>query len=448
MPQNHQRDLVFAYRTIFADIYRSDGLKKLSEYAREIYTQPTASDARIIHAVAQVTEKILGTNVSNTVRASLQKNNYVSTVDHHGPLSHAAFFQPHLLRMVLDTEKEIPATIVLSCASVSLDNHTFPRGFYFFNDYGERVRLPFFSLHDRHVSVYGQRPFTQTDATRNMISREQRTEIYDVLGEVLQNSELYMFENYRSQISFMNHKVMKKIYPEGGDFVSLAIEDVVRELFCSGYLEEDLFVASILFNPRIRTRFLQETNGIQTSHDFARKDTTVFFWGQREGIRVPLRVTGEYLTNDTKGIQIHLDVQSIQDALRDELIFPNLALCLIVLSSRGMNLGGGFFQVDYLPSLIEHAKKVIADCGLDEIQWGRGNYLGGDYTYMPQFNSHDVTALDIVKNPPCAEDVTYYAHTVSIHEAIDRIIPDVYHILDSRLRSEWEHIVMNTTDLQ
>ena len=440
------RDVVFAYRTLFASLYTTEGHKSLTEYVGEAYKERTASDSLIVDAIFRVTEKILGSSVGTSVVQSLEKNNYVSTVDHHGPLSHPAFFQPNLLRTILDTEIGLPATIVLSCASVSLDNHTYPRGFYFYDNFGERVRLPLFSLHDRHHSVYGQRPFTHADAELNILKLRQYGEVYDGLLTLLQDEQLYTLETYRAQITYINHCLMREICPEGGNFVSIAIEDVVRELLCTSFLEHDPLTSGILFNAKTRDFFLKETNGIQTSHDFTRRETTVLFWGQRNGVRVPLRIVGEYLIDEIREIQIHLDVRSIQIALHEEKIFPNLALSLILLSSRGMDQGGGFFQVDYLPSLVLHAQKVSSQSGLDYMTWGKTDYLGGDFSFMPKFIGRDVTALDILKNPPCVTDIKYYADTVSVAEAIDRIIPDMYHILDNKLRNEWEHIVMNTTD--
>lgn len=446
MTSNHQRDTVFAYRKLFAGIYASEGHKSLTEYAREVYRDATRSDPVVVDAIARVAEKTLGVCVGASVRESLQDNNYVSTVDHHGPLSHPAFFQPNLLRMILDTEMKLPATIVLSCASVSLDNHTYPRGFYFFDEQGRRLRLPFFSLQDRHHSVYGQRPFTPNDVLQNISRLDQCGGVPALLLELLKDNKLSMQESYRAQITYINHILMRKICPEGGDFVSVAIEDVVRELLCTAYLAHDPFISNILFNTEIRDLFLKETNGIQTSHDFARKGTTVLFWGQKKGVRVPLRVIEGYLVDEAKEFRIHLDKDSVQSALQEEIIFPNLALCLILLSSRGMNLGGGFFQVDYLPRLMGHAKGVAVSMGLEEIPWGRTDYLGGDYTFMPLFHSEEVTALDILTNPPCATDITYYSDHVTVAGAIDRIVPDMYHILDNRLRNEWEHVVIHTAD--
>jgi hypothetical protein len=448
MSDNRMRDVVFAYRKNFSDLYAVHGKTLVTEYANEIYNEGSGSDPSVIVSLKTVAEKNLGGEVGARVACSLQSTNYVSTVDHHGPLSHSAFFQPHLLRMALDKERNLPATIVLSCASVSLDNHTFPRGLYFYNAYGERVRIPFFSLHDRHHSVYGQRPFTKVDILKTVEKIYHHAEVAFFADEVLRDETLYSFDSYRAQVTYLNYALMQKLCPEGGDFVSLPIEDVVRELFYTLLFQEDTLISSILFRDEVRRCFLRETNGIQTSHDFTRKETTTFFWGNKDGIRIPLRVKGEYLCDEHGVFRIHLDIYSIQTALSEEKIFPNLALCLITLSSLGMNLGGGYFQVDYLPSLTLHTQNVLRMSGLRGVSWGKTDYLGGDYTFMPPSYGEAVTPLSILKNPPCLSDITYYGEKLFMKDAIDRIIPEVYYILDNKLRNEWESIVMNTTDTE
>lgn len=446
MSSDQMREVVFAFRPVLGRIYAEERETTLLDYSRRIYTHSQKTDHLVISAISGIVRRCLGDQVAENVRMSLEKSNYVSTVDHHGPLSHPAFFQPHLLRASLDHEEGIPATIVLSCGSVSLDNHTFPRGLFFHTEEGERVRLPFVSLHDRHVSVYGRRSFSYGDIAKNLSNITTCPLVTEALTLILEDVELYTKDTYRDQVTFLNHRLMERILPPGSDFVSITIEDVVREILCSEYLYTNTSLAQILFNTEARTQFLLNTNGIQTSHDFTRSNTTVLFWGLHHGVRVPLRIKSGILTDEVGEICIPFDSSHVQTALREESIFPNLALCLLVLSSLGMRLGGGFFQVDYLPMLILKTRQTCASMNIEVPFDDFSHFLGGDFMFLPSQAGSDVTPLDYIRNYLGVDDVVQYSQKTTVHEAIDRIIPEVYHILDNKLRNEWEGVVMNTTD--
>jgi hypothetical protein len=448
MASDPKKEVVFAYRPILGQIYSGEKQTSLFDYSRRIYTRSHRTDAVVASAVQKVAQRCLGDCVAEQVRVSLERGNYVSTVDHHGPLSHPAFFQPHVLRMILDQNENIPATIVLSCGSVSLDNHTFPRGLWFHGDAGERVRFPFMSLRDRHVSVYGREPFAYTDIVKTLSHMKACPPIMETLTDVLQDVDLYTKNSYRDQITFMNHQLMKRVLPQGGDFVSITIEEVVQEILCSEYLFSSTGIAPILFDADARTRFLFATNGIQTSHDFTRANTTVLFWGLDRGVRVPLRITNGFLTDAGGMISVPFDPYHIEAALRAEYIFPNLALCLLVLSSLGMQLGGGFLQVDYLPSLVAKAKQACNEVHTRIDFNATSDFMGGDFIFLPSPDISPLTVLDYIQQPIGVTDVIRYGRMTTVSDAIDRIIPDVYHILDNRMRNEWEGVVMNTTDLR
>src|SRR3989338_8510242 len=139
---DQMRRAVSKYRPKLGEIYKKEGKSTIADYAKRIYADRQPSDKVVIDAVAKITKEIIGPTVAQSVRAGLQKSDYISTVDHHGPICHPSFFQPDLLRTALDRPAGIPAIAVLSGGSVTLNKHSFPQVLYFHNGDGEKVYLP------------------------------------------------------------------------------------------------------------------------------------------------------------------------------------------------------------------------------------------------------------------------------------------------------------------
>lgn len=431
------RKVVFKHRPKLAEIYKKEGKSTIVRYASKIYRGRKASDTIVAHAIVKITEDILGQSIAENVRTSLEKTDYVSTVDHHGPICYPGFFQPDLLRTVLDKEADIPATIVLSCASVSLSNHTFPRGLSFRNADGEEIYVPLFAARHRRASVYGQECFSRRDAEDFLSQLKVHSpELCAVLTPIFLDEKLFRLKNYRSQITVLNYGLMQAVGLRGSDFVSLSIEEVVREVLISHHFENDTPIAKILFDESSRNVFLQEANGIQTSHDFANDHTTVLFWGLREGIRIPLRIIDGILVDEDKDMHIPLERESIEKALLAEEIFPNLAFCLVLLSYHGMVLGGGFSQVDYLPELLKKMRQVSSQIGEKVWKKTKDDYLGGDFIYFPKSFSRESTLLDVLKNPIQRSDLGRFVKNTTVSTAIDNVIPVVYKIISAKLEKK------------
>lgn len=428
------RKVVFKYRPKLGVIYKKNGKRVIADYSRDVYIGKKATNEIVSNAIVKVTEKIFGTEKGSIVRESLQKNNYLSTVDHHGPVCHPSFFQPDLLRTILDKEQGIPATIVLSCASVTLSNHSFPRGFSFHSEAGGEIRLPLFGVRHRRSCVYSKERFSREEGEKFLSQIVVYRKMYDILLPIFSDEHLYILENYRSQVTFLNERLMNKVGLGGSDFISISIEDVVREILVTHHLGTDTFFSRVLFDQKTRNIFLEETNGIQTSHNFSNEHTTVLFWGAYNGIRVSLRIKDSALVDKEKNIHIILDKEHIERALIEEKIFPNLALCLILLSSYGVNLGGGFSQVDYLPLLREKMERVLFRIGKKKHKWGNILFMGGDFMYLPKQFSSDSTLLDVLNNPMKKLDFTRFVKETTVSKAIDAIIPDVYEIISARLK--------------
>ncbi len=432
---DQMKKVVFKHRPRLAAIYRREGNRTITSYIRRTCLNGRASDEIVTDAIAKIAEEILGSAVAHRVRLSLRKNNFVSTVDHHGPICYPGFFQPNLLRMMLNTENGIPATVVLSCASVSLNNHTYPRGLSFHTAEGEEIRLPLFSAHHRRTAVYGQAPFSRTDAKDLLLRLMPHSErLHSVLTPILLQAELFPLKKYRSQITLLNHSLMRTVGIDSGDFVSISIEEVAREILLSHHFENDTPLARILFDETARDIFIRETDGIQTSHDRTNDHTTVLFWGLHEGMRIPLRIRDGILLDDNDRLRIPLEKDSLREALLKESLFPNLALCLILLSYHGMVLGGGFSQVDYLPELLKKMRRVFLRIG--EAAWTttKGDSLGGDYTYIPAPRSSDRTMLDMLEHPIGRSDIFSFANHTTVSSAIERIIPIAHTIISAKLK--------------
>lgn len=435
MSIDQMKKVVFKHRPKLAEIYRKEGKNTIAKYIRTSYRNGKASEEVVLNAITKITEEILGPSIAQKVRSSLQRNNFVSTVDHHGPICYPGFFQPDLLRTLSDTERGIPATIVLSCASISLNNHTFPRGFSFHGTDGEEIRLPLLRARHHRASVYGQECFSHEDAEAFLLRMKTHSEkLSTLLTPILLRKELFHVKNYRSQITLLNHELMDAIGVGGSDFVSISIEEVARDILLSHHFENNTPFAKILFDETARDIFIQETDGIQTSHDLANDHTTILFWGLQEGIRIPLRIKNGILTDRNENIRLPMERSALKEALLTERIFPNLALCLILLSYHGMTLGGGFSQIDYLPELRKKMRRVISRIGEKPWKKPTDDYLGGDYIYIPTSFSSDNTAIDILNDRLDLSDILSFAKNTTVAAAIDKTIPIAYKIISAKLK--------------
>ncbi|MCB1742569.1 MAG: hypothetical protein KDK91_19495, partial [Gammaproteobacteria bacterium] len=110
--------------------------------------------------VERLTQRALGNEVAARALADLRESPVVLTANHHGLDTFAQQFQQSLLfsRRRLPSGRLVHGSLVLACATVPLNNLTYPRGILLYGHRDEKaapgpLKLPLFSDRTKHDAV-------------------------------------------------------------------------------------------------------------------------------------------------------------------------------------------------------------------------------------------------------------------------------------------------------
>ncbi|MDQ5950298.1 MAG: hypothetical protein QG585_240, partial [Patescibacteria group bacterium] len=158
------KKIVFPKKPVFASLYEKYGKDNWSKYIDEKFPKKSFLNEKkeeLFEAIREITLPVLGEEKTEKIINSLNKTGFASSADHNGLLSHPFFSHFALLRA-----KKDKTLISFVCGSISLSNSSYPRGFYFHDEYLNEVKLPFVSLNGRKRSIYGHEAFTKEQMER------------------------------------------------------------------------------------------------------------------------------------------------------------------------------------------------------------------------------------------------------------------------------------------
>lgn len=367
-------------RPVLADVAARFGSQALYAYAQGYFRNPARPDParqrELIAAVGREAERLLGPAVSQRAVRQLQRYYFASTADHHGPLCHPFFLNTNLLTaapVVEDARLAATSVIVLACASVALDNSSFPRGLLFHRREvasGSSVleRLPFFSSHVRPSLVYGLRPYGAADLTpiANKLHNWRRDRrlaagtaaaLDELLTGVYRRPDVLALGSYADQVTVTNAELWQRMFAASGqtapDLVYLSLEHLVVRLLLDHHLEADTTLHQILFDPSYDALLTRHFEGISGAFSRDDRSGTYLFWAVPPGARyrVPLVREGGALVS-ADGYRLELTPAAVRRALESHELVPSLLLDFLVLSGYyGLTCLGGFSQVDYLTQM-------------------------------------------------------------------------------------------------
>ena len=132
-------DSVLSKKPILKKIVLKHGHKTLHEYAQDyidVNRGPGFAKRQneFLAVFRRYTLRVLGRDIANAATQQLKKHYFVSTADHHGPVTHPFFINGNLVTAVPYFGYPDPLLkyiIVLSCGNVSLGNSSYPRGLLF-----------------------------------------------------------------------------------------------------------------------------------------------------------------------------------------------------------------------------------------------------------------------------------------------------------------------------
>jgi hypothetical protein len=361
----------------------------------------------LLNVVYHYVAPLLGETVAEKVVRELNVLPAVLTAHHHGVDFQAQSVQTSLIFSLRTVGGKPASTVpVFACGNVALNNSTYPRGLLLYHanrgaaEFALPVKLPIFPDQHKRTSVsiagsYNARMLgraaqhLKTMAGKEQVSRTLAAAADSILREDYRNEEIMKLENYSQQAVVLNNRVWKRCFQKRNhapDMVFLELEQITNLLLEIDFNNEDSLVWQVMFNPKIRTRLLNQLDGAKACWDRAKMAQrllananhaipspgncgTIFFWGVCDrGYRIPLLLTcnsGGAISlqgRDDRGKLWSFPFQpaEIIKSLRAGRLLPSLLTCYSTIGfARGISCCGGYFQAHYLSIMQRGLIKVF-----------------------------------------------------------------------------------------
>lgn len=381
-----------AQRPILIQILSRFGNYTIDRYTKTFFHAaiPTIQPRKeFIEIAEKKTAGLLGPDIAKKLRQELTDNPVLLTGNHHCPDYLSITIQGSILFAL--SKKKGQVLPVIACADIPLNNADYPRGIVTasgvkVNIYPDREKhrlvscTPAFSREMLHTAQ--QNIHTLFDQQK--ITLQEKTLLLDILETAYASDSVLREISYSDQIVLLNSMLWKRIFapsfrPHMPDIVFLEMEDIVVRLLQKDFQKSDTFFSTVLFNAAVRSRVLQELDGIygcwdlkklallnSGTHTYEEKQQlkkhvgTVFFWGiDQKGRRYSLQLQEaggrtELQGRDDSGTlhTFRFSPEHIASYLREKSLLPCLFTSYTSLSFvRGFTCYGGFMQTDYLTAM-------------------------------------------------------------------------------------------------
>ncbi len=448
---NEIKSQVYAKRPILGEIIATHGHRTLLDYARQYADNLAAVEpARkrdFVNVVAEEAGRVLGAATAESVRRHLNKYYYVSTTDHHGPLSHPFFLHANLLAAAPHEHAEAghEQFVVLACSNVSLNNSSYPRGVLFHSHLGDEVSLRYVSLfpsRDRHSPVFNQPAYSSRAAAllrRELeqtvaagVPRSRVDAIVDLFGRAA-----FSDQNYSDQITRINAELWHMFFPvhrTAPGLVTLSQERVTLLLLERYHLFQVTDIHRILFDPDIHREVLDRFEGIPGAFTLREGRGTFLFWGYDRKTRLRFKLLPEdgYLVSPDRTFRVRLNPEAVAVAIRAGELIPSMLVTLLLYSCYyGVKCLGGFSQVNYLTWMQQAYAKIFPAAQA----MGDTKALCGDLVFANISLGNDDTAaatgLDFILygSEDSYQQFLDLCHRHTLAETLDPILPVLHRIL-------------------
>ena len=431
MTLDEARKTVTKDRPQLRALFENDGATSIAEY----YTQTTGTPSvlphtnELINAITHITEERIDKNTAQRIAETLRQSYTVGTADHHGPVSHP-FFTNNIL-----VEAHFKKTVlILTCAGISLDNSSYPRGILFHDATGTLCRLPFVPLSKQHHPVYGfKEDFKkiQEHALRGLPKIDLTDTQKQILIDILKNSP--QTNDYTTFSTQLTYRLCQLVLGEDTSVVYIDQETLVSDVLIQHHLTTDTPLFKILFDTTVRTDFLKLWNGIDGAFDSERKAGTQLFWGLHNNERVQLFVYNDTLISKEGYAYCALTPENIKQRLENQTLYPSMALSFIVLTFYyGLRTDGGFCQINYLTEM-KNAWNTLAQMhgftsATIDTHIFRGEYIMATID-TPQ-GIQPATLLDFLLYPgqKIETDIKTHIETITLTDSLDAMMEEFYRI--------------------
>ncbi|MFA6491069.1 MAG: hypothetical protein WCT43_04270, partial [Candidatus Magasanikbacteria bacterium] len=446
------RKKVFDDKPVLKNIIDDHGQESIFEYASSVVNEQINVSEDLKNEFLGVVEakilELFDKKTAEEARVELWNQYYVSTADHHGPLTHAFFFNSTWLQALVNNHKNNKYIFTLACSGVSLNNSSFPRGFLVHDSNLDEKRLHLFSLKNKHQPIHITKGYDKSavaNVIKEIIAEDlgyKSNRLLKILNKTFFREDNLLCEKYSDQISRGNYHLWK-LFPgqENSNLIYLDQEEIVKNLILQHHLNKKTAIFELMFNKKTLSSFRKNFNGIAGAFFEAENKGTFLFWGLKNGKRVRLFLEDEKLISNDYNLNIPLTPNGVAEALNNNQIMPSMALTYIVISFYyGVTCGGGFSQVNYLAELKAAWKKVLLENNfiippfLAALQT---NHFAADMALSfinYQSRSVPATGLDVLLygNENNAADFKKICLLTSLKKAVDTMLPEYYKIITGK----------------
>lgn len=458
------RDLVLSKRPVLKEIYNLNGQLTPLEYATvypksEISASGLGDREQLYKVVYELLENRLGDICAREVVEQIKVTNFVSTADHHGPISDPYFLNANLTTALASRNYAMPIKylVVFSCANVSLNNSTYPRGIMFTAQgayESKLMHLPFFESASRLCPVINFRSLEIKDVLRakkelakmfkeSHLSASVYEKMNALIEEVFESPSLFRFSNYAEQITQINFVLWKKILGEKlGDtqLVYLEQEKIVADLISQCHIDSNSLIHEILFDPSARGLFLGIFDGVEGGFDTSSSVGSFLFWGLPKGskYRVQLWLKDDKLVSQDGLVEYEMSREKVREALQLGELIPSMLLTFVVISFfYGVKCLGGFCQVNYLTEMQRRFKIFLSEFrqGVFKVPEVDTKNLCEDMSIAFLQNRNDkltlASGIDLIlyRNQNFEECLQSTAGSIHLNESLDLMMPEFYKVL-------------------
>ncbi len=429
MTLGEMRATVFAQKPVFKHVLRQHGTESLSAYFRDLGAYyrpknvPRSRQKELTDVLCDETGKILGKRAKVAMARYFKKRYFVSTAAHHDFATHPFFANYLLAAGYANTDAGIPIVPVLSCAGISLNNSSFPRGLLFHDEKLNEQRVRLVSLKHHQHPVYDY-PGYDADTLRKIKPA-------DLVAAALSGKALEQ-EKLSSQITLAVNALFKNVPGlSKTEMVYLPQEEIAVRLFLKYHLNRKTIIHRIVFDKKIRELFLERFDGIIGAQ---------LFWGVNEHERVSLRVKNNHLVSTDGKVNVPLTPSALKKALLAKQLMPTMSFTLALLSFYyGLACAGGFSQVNYLSEMKTAYLDVLASIPRSEKEAAIAKAVPTDLfagevvlvTLGAGKTKVAATGLDVVLRQETLTEshLRNLLDKTSLRTATDRMMPELYKII-------------------
>ncbi|MFA6024311.1 MAG: hypothetical protein WC777_03800 [Candidatus Gracilibacteria bacterium] len=395
-----QKAFIFEKRPLLKELIEKYGDLSLKDFAiANLKNLPTPAQERqeeFLRSFHKIVASRLSIAKADEVKTQLEHYYGASSADHHGTLNSSLPTSADLMLAAAAAELNDPVlknVVVLSCASVSLNNEDYPRGLLFHSEKNGSYELQKLSIlpSNSHSSlVYGFRPYTLEEIVKiekalhekvrnGEVSPQEADKLFAVLTEIYKKPEILSAPSLCDQFTQINYELWEKIFknePQAKSLIYVDLETLVTELLLENHLQSESLIHKLIFDPSQATFLDSLTTAMEEFLRQGNLATHLFWWVNPEkNTRTKLQKKDGQLCTEDGAFSLPFTPEAVAQALRKKALMPNLLLIYTVIHLYyGFNCLGGFNQMHYLASMKEVYNRAGADSDLCQANSTLYNY--------------------------------------------------------------------------